>query len=344
MKKCIRVISALFCFLLAQQTFPCTRAVYFGKEEQIVTGRSMDWSEDMKSNFYLFPRGMKKKSGTDKNSLEWVSKYGSVIVSVYEGGTADGMNEKGLVTNLLYLAESEYPDNKNNKPIVYVSAWAQYVLDNYSTVKEAVEDLKKEKFIVKTATAPNGRAGSVHLSISDSSGDSAIFEYIDGKLVIHHGKEFQIMTNSPIYSEQLAIAKYWKEVGAENLLPGTGRAADRYIRASYYINASGQTSDANEAVATVASVIRNVSIPRGLINPVSSNLSETIWRTYADQKNKRYFFENTASPNLVWVNFEKLDFSPKSGVRKITLSNKENLIGNLTEKFKEAKEFEFITD
>ena len=28
----------------------CTRAVYFGKEGQTVTGRSMDWLEDMQSN------------------------------------------------------------------------------------------------------------------------------------------------------------------------------------------------------------------------------------------------------------------------------------------------------
>jgi choloylglycine hydrolase len=36
--------------------------------------------------------------------------------------------------------------------------------------------------------APNGVAGKVHMAISDSSGDSAIFEYIKGKLVIHHGR------------------------------------------------------------------------------------------------------------------------------------------------------------
>ena len=341
----ILIISLILIFLsMTKLGRACSRAVYLGKEGQTVTGRSMDWSEDMKSNFYLFPRGMKKNGGADKNSLEWVSKYGSVITSVYEGATSDGMNEKGLVTNLLYLAESKYPDNKSNKPVVYVSAWAQYVLDNYSTVKEAVEDLRKEKFIVKTATVPNGKAGSVHLSISDPSGDSAIFEYVDGKLVIHHGKEFQIMTNSPLYDEQLAIEKYWKEIGSENLLLGTARAADRYVRAAYYINASGQTSDANEAVATVASVIRNASVPRGVINPVSSNLSETIWRTYADQKNKIYFFEDTAYPSIVWVDLKQLDFTSGTKVRKIQLSGNRKLSGDITDKFMESKPFTFIVN
>ena len=39
---------------------------------------------------------------------------------------------------------------------------------------------------------------------------SAIFEYVHGKLVIHHGKEYQVMTNSPIYDQQIAINEYWK--------------------------------------------------------------------------------------------------------------------------------------
>src|SRR6478736_6994123 len=74
----------------------CTRAVYFGKDSQTVTGRSMDWVEDMQTNLWVFPRGMKRDGGLGKGSLEWTSKYGSIVASVYEGGTADGMNEKGF--------------------------------------------------------------------------------------------------------------------------------------------------------------------------------------------------------------------------------------------------------
>ena len=121
-----------------------------------MTGRSMDWFEKMNSNFYLFPRGMTKKGGTGKNVLKWTSLYGSIAVSVYEGGTVDGMNEKGLVANLLFLTETEYPLMDSNKPFIYVSAWAQYVLDNFKNVSEAVKELQKERFTIKTSIAPNG--------------------------------------------------------------------------------------------------------------------------------------------------------------------------------------------
>ncbi len=84
------------------------------------------------------------------------------------------MNEKGLVANLLYLAESEYAPPTDTRPAVVVSVWTQYVLDNFATVDEAVAELQKESFRVVTAEAPNGAKGTVHLSISDPSGDSAI--------------------------------------------------------------------------------------------------------------------------------------------------------------------------
>ena len=90
----------------------CTRAVYLGTDGTVITGRSMDWSEDMASNLWAFPRGIKREGAAGPKSLTWVSKYGSVVVSSYEAGTADGMNEAGLVANLLYLAESDLANPK----------------------------------------------------------------------------------------------------------------------------------------------------------------------------------------------------------------------------------------
>ena len=41
-------------------------------------------------------------------------------------------------------------------------------------------------------------------------------------------KEYQVMTNSPKYSSQLAINDYWKEIGGLQMLPGTNRSSDRF--------------------------------------------------------------------------------------------------------------------
>ena len=170
----------------------CSRAVYLGPEDTIITVRSMDWVSDIGSNLWTLPRSMERNGACGPESITWTSKYGSVIATAFDAATADGMNEQGLVANLLYLAESDYPTpttGDKRKPMS-ISVWAQYVLDNFATVAEAVDALRAEPFYVVPVMTPDGHEGTVHLAISDPSGDSAIFEYIGGKLVIHHGRGF----------------------------------------------------------------------------------------------------------------------------------------------------------
>lgn len=239
MKKLIKAIEivVMSLTLFSSTIEACTRVLYTTGEGLVITGRSMDWDEDMHSNLWVFPQGIKRDGAAGKNSVSWVAKYGSVAISGYDVGTADGMNEKGFVANLLYLAESDYGKPNEDKPILSISLWAQYALDNFATVAEAVDSLKKEPFQVVAPILPNGALAQLHLSISDPSGDSAIFEYIAGKLVIHHGKQYNVMTNSPIYDQQLALNAYWKAIGGNTFLPGTSRAADRFVRASFYLGA-----------------------------------------------------------------------------------------------------------
>jgi choloylglycine hydrolase len=161
-----------------QAAFAGTRAVYLGPEDTIITGRSMDWKTDLGSNLWAFPRGMQRDGAAGPTSIRWASKYGSVVATAFEAATADGMNEKGLVANLLYLAESEYPrpSPADKRLPMSISEWTQYALDNYATVSEAVTALREERFYVVPVASPDGQAGTVHLALSDPTGDSAIFE------------------------------------------------------------------------------------------------------------------------------------------------------------------------
>lgn len=207
------------------------------------------------------------------------------------------MNEAGLVANLLYLVGAEYepqaPDDA--RPTLPISAWVQYMLDNYATVAEAVEAMRRQEFRVVTVIAPSGQEGLVHLSISDASGGSAIFEFIGGQLMIHHSRDYQIMTNEPTYDQQLGLANYWKEIGGDAMLPGTNRAADRFARLSYYVNTITQSEDPRTDVAAVFSMMRNVSVPKGITTPGRPNVADTLWLAVADQKNRIYYFQDTNS-------------------------------------------------
>ncbi len=337
------VFSLLFVLSLVSHTTvnACTRALYVGDDGLVITGRNMDWFEEMQTELWVFPRGMKRDGGVGPKSVKWTSKYGSLAVSVYNVGTTEGANEKGLVVNLLYLAGSDYGESTNRKQIS-VGAYAQYILDNFATVSEAVEGLKDDELQI---IAPDivGRKSTVHFAISDPSGDSAILEFINGKLVIHHSKEFKTMTNEPTYEKQLALNTYWKEIGGAVMLPGTYRPADRFVRADYYINAIPKTSDAREGVAAVRSVMCEVSVPRGIKDPSKPNVSTTIWRSVFDHKNMVYYYEPTSSPYIFWVSLKKLNFTKGAPVMKLELENGKRILGGeAADKFEKAKPFKWL--
>ena len=175
---------------------------------------------------------------------------------------------------------------------------------------------------------------------SDSA--AVVLEYLDGKLSIHEGKEYQVMTNSPRYEYQLAINDYWKEVGGLQMLPGTNRSSDRFVRASFYIHAIPQTADARIAVPSVLSVMRNVSVPFGINTPEKPHISSTRWRSVSDQKNKVYYFESTLTPNLFWLDLKKIDFSPKAGIKKLSLTKGEIYAGDAVKDLKDSESFTFL--
>lgn len=341
--------TTVFASLLVLAQVPaeaCTRLVYLGPGDNIITARSMDWKSDVATNLWALPRGIKRNGQAGPNSFEWTAKYGSVVATGYDVSTTDGVNEAGLNANLLWLVESEYPKFDQSKPGLTIAAWAQYVLDSFATVEEAVAALEKEPFTIVTDNVPGeNRLTTLHLSISDRTGDSAIVEYIGGKQVIHHDRKYQVMTNSPTFDQQLALNSYWKQIGGTVMLPGTNRASDRFARASFYVNAIPKEEDANRALASVFSVIRNVSVPYGLNTPEEPNISSTRWRTVVDHKRKLYFFESALTPNTFWVDLNKIDFSDTTGkVMKLDLGDNQDhtYSGDATGEFRQAEPFKFL--
>ena len=337
----------------------CTRALYVATDGTVIVGRSMDWGEDMMSNMWVLPRGMKRDGRGGKNTISWESKYGSLIVTAYDIGTAEGMNEKGLVVNELALVESNYGKPPQGAAVISLSTWPQYVLDNFATVAEAVADLRKERFRVQTVVLGTGRPANMHLVISDATGDSAVFEYIDGQLVIHHGAQIKVVTNSPTYDKQLAIMEYWKEAGGlQKSLPGTSRAADRFVRTTYLLDALPGEVSPNyisgtpaqdfkfQAPMSVLSLRRSVGTPLGFSLDDQPWVSSTIWRTVSDSTNRVVIFDSAMTPATFWVRLDELDLKPGAPVKKLQLAGGKTYSGNAVGQFVDAKLFTFqdLTD
>ncbi|MFN6784633.1 linear amide C-N hydrolase, partial [Proteus mirabilis] len=78
-----------------------------------------------------------------------------------------------------------------------------------------------------------------------------------------------------------ALNSYWQQLGGTVMLPGTNRASYRFARASFYINDIPKSQSSKKSLAIVFGVIRNVSVPYGLITVESPEISSTRWRTVA---------------------------------------------------------------
>ena len=257
-----------------------------------------------------FPRGMPRTSLSGTNPISWTSKYGSVVVTGLGVATSDGINEKGLSANALYLGTTTY-EKPDSRPALDVGHWAQYVLDNFATVQEVLDALPKIRIASFTMGGHNWPA---HLSIEDASGDSAIIEFDNGKQEIHHGREYTVMTNEPPMNVQLANLKRYKPFGGSLPLPGDIDPLSRFVRAATFAKTAPKPTSQADAIAVAADVVRTAAVPPGAQDYSANDQTEdtwpTLWIAIADLTHKTYYFQSMTSPNVFWVDLSKVDFRP----------------------------------
>ncbi|WP_125099977.1 linear amide C-N hydrolase [Leucobacter chromiireducens] len=275
----------------------------------VLVGRSMDWFEDTRTVLAVRPRGVERESAQgDPASFTWRAEYGSVVCLMYGEIAVDGLNEVGLQASGLYLAESDYGPRDPARPGLALAQAIQCLLDRFDTVASAVEWLRGSAVQIIPLDI-GGKPGTGHIALGDPSGDSAIIEFLAGTMEVHHGTEFTVMANSPAYAEQLQLEQRYAGLGGDQPLPGGTDSPDRFARAAFYSARLPETDDARTAAASAFSVIRNASAPFGTADPVRPNVSTTRWRTVADLTERRFFYESTTSPNVVWVELSQLDLS-----------------------------------
>ncbi|KAA9133006.1 linear amide C-N hydrolase [Microbacterium caowuchunii] len=325
----------------------CTRVVWPDANGAVLVGRNMDYHRDLATNLWKLPRGVRRNDGVD-GDLAWTSTYGSVVATAFDMISVDGLNEAGLAGHVLWLAESVYGERDATRPALSQAVWMQYFLDNFATVAEAVDWIQSTRVQVVQLTDPaSGEVPAIHLALDDATGDSAIIEYIDGRLEVHHSPDYRVMTNSPKYDEQLALLATVEGFGGDTPLPGTTLATDRFARAAYYVDRLEQPDTPLQAIASMFSVIRNVAQPFRSPDPGKPDASQTIWQVVADLTNRRYVFESTTRPNIVWVDMADMDFGAGSPETKLDLGSslalEGGLAGNVSGAFVEHAPLHFLT-
>ncbi|MCV7301205.1 linear amide C-N hydrolase [Mycobacterium barrassiae] len=325
----------------------CTRVIWPDAGDAVLVGRNMDFHKDLMTNLWKQPRGIARDDGV-RGELTWTSKYGSVIATAFDIISVDGMNEAGLAGHVLWLAESTYGTPDDSRTQLSQAIWLQYFLDNFATVAEAVQWIAETNVqVVQMDDPTGGNPPTIHLALDDASGDSVIIEYLDGQPKVYHSRDFRVMTNSPTFDKQLELAKRYEGLGGDAPLPGSTLASDRFARASYYASRLPTPAGQVEAIAAMFSVIRNCAQPFRIPDPGKPDASQTIWQVVLDLTNKRYVYESTTRPNIVWVDFDDLDFSEGSPQLKLDLVSElavqGGIAGNVADKFVDKGPMTFLS-
>jgi choloylglycine hydrolase len=185
--------------VLASPAEACT-TFCIGDSTATLFGKNYDYSFD--DGFVIVnQRGVAKVSFSEEQPARWVSRFGSVTFNQYGRELpSGGMNERGLVVELMWLDGTQYPA-PDDRAVLPALQWIQYQLDNHETVDEVVAS-DADVRIDGTTSA------TIHFLVADGAGNVAAIEFLDGALAVHRGADLPLraLTNNT-YEESLAYAR-----------------------------------------------------------------------------------------------------------------------------------------
>ncbi|MDE6078272.1 MAG: linear amide C-N hydrolase, partial [Muribaculaceae bacterium] len=178
-----------------------------------------------------------------------------------------------------------------------------------------------------------------HWGITDASGKTAIMEFDHGNIKVYDPGDIQAMTNDPQWPDMEAILAYWEKIGGQHMLPGTVSSPDRCVRANYFAHHVESVSDPNLAVSICRSILVNASVPYTYLIQGEPNVSSTQWRSYADLKNKRYYWDIVTNMGYYYIDLTKCNLKKGAPVMRLDTSKETMLVGEANHALKEHAPF-----
>jgi len=306
-------LAIIFVLLGAINSIACSSFALKTKTGMIY-GRNLDSPDRITGSIFINKRGVYKESITfielylgrklDVPRLNWISNYGSITFNNMGAEFPDGgMNEAGLFFEEMTLLETQYPTNYTT-PTMHMEQWIQYVLDNFATVEEVVENAKKISI----------DGWNWHYFVADKSGKSAVIEFLNGKVVVTMGAS--LLCNSSYSDELIMVDKYSKT----NSLDSLGKDK-RFLFGKQAIENYNENS--NKSAVDYGFEILKALDPE----PLSITQLSKIY----DVGNQRVYFKTTKDTEIKSIDLNEFDFSCDAPRKMLGVNT--DLKGNVTDRF-----------
>lgn len=259
------------------------------QNSRIVFGRNYDWSVGI-CHLMINKRGLEKTAllEASENPASWVSRYGSLTFNQYgREFPTGGINEAGLVVELMMLTETRFPDPDERTSVPELS-WIQYQLDNHKNVSEVIAgdaDIRIHRDSVP-----------IHFLVCDRTGQAATIEFLEGKMVCHTRDSLPaaVLTNST-YTKSLDYLKQHKGWGGDRDLTPSYSSLDRFVQVADMARRCGKMEKSSL-----------IDYAFGILDSVNVE-DHTQWSIVYDIPALTVYFKTLTSPGLKRVKLNDFD-------------------------------------
>lgn len=277
-----------------------------------VVGRTMDFDRPLHSALAIYPRGEQRSSvkPNGQKGMSWRSRY--AYAGMNELGNrqmiSDGINEKGLALEDLWLAETQYNVvNEQDERVLLLYDLPAWLLGNFATVAEVKQQLPTLKIWANNIAVLNS-VPPLHFAIHDASGANIVVEFLNHQTVIVDNP-VGALTNSPPFTQQLThLAKYaaltnqnQAQPAGAAVAPGSGLIGmpgdyspmSRFVRAATLIRVSGHVRDSSQAVLRMSHVLNAFDVPYDAIQDKQAHYAGGDYTQWSIVKDLRH--------RIVWL-------------------------------------------
>lgn len=183
---------------IKNKSWGCTCFAAMGNVDNSILGRNFDWYDHIPLLLFTNPPdGYASVSmvdldyfGFNQGNLPELAQNKQRLLNT-PWLPFDGMNEMGVAIGMMAIDHAEPPSDPAKKTIGEIEV-IRLVLDYAKNTEQAIELIKQ--FNVSMENPP------IHYLIADSSGQSAIVEFVSGKMIVMKNTEsWQVSTNFIIH-------------------------------------------------------------------------------------------------------------------------------------------------
>jgi choloylglycine hydrolase len=348
----VAVMAAALAAGQVSHTSACTGIRLIAADGSVVCARTLEFGMDLRSNVIVIPRGTASVGSTahGQPGLAWTTKYGALGTNAFDIPVlVDGMNEQGLACGLFYFpGYAQYQEVAPADAGRSLAPWelGAFLLGTTADVKAAVT-AAREVLVGAVVQKDFGFVPPCHYVLHDAKGNSAVIEYVDGKLMIHDNP-LGVITNSPTFDWHITNLRNYANLSVTNVppvelvgvrlsgfgqgngllgLPGDFTPPSRFVRAVAFSRSSIPSQTAADATLHAFHILNQFDIPKGAVREVSAgqeHMDYTLWTSAADLANRRYHFRTYDNSRIRMVDLKKLDLDAR-GIQTISMAGEESI-------------------